>query len=127
MAAEARRGRWIPLVYYYLAAVVGLTILLVGITGALYGLTIAAFPQISPEARFTEPRIAPDGKPLDETDESRAKEEALERARLGGVERGLRGLIAMIVGGPVFFWHLRQARRREPEWLGIQPGRAPPS
>jgi hypothetical protein len=119
----AARGRWIPIVYYYLATLVGLVILLVGVIGGLQSLVDVVFPQLSSEVRFAEPTLerGPDSpgvarEPTDEERES-ARADSLERARLGGYAGGLRGLIAALVGAPVFLWHLRQARRKEPEWF----------
>jgi hypothetical protein len=121
---EARKGRWLPLVYYYLATAVGLAILLFGLIGTLQGLLTAALPQVSSEARYAvleapklEPRADQSSEPT-EAERERAEKQAIERARLGGFERALRGVVNLVVGAPVFFWHLRQARRREPELLG---------
>lgn len=125
MDDQPRKGRWIPLVYYYLATLIGLTILLVGLIGGLQGLVKAAIPQISDEVRFAEqerPVFPDDGRRGQEekSDEERARRraDAIERARIGGLAAGLNGMVAVVVGAPVFAWHLRQARRKEPEWLG---------
>lgn len=122
MANEPRRGRWLPLVYYYLATIVGLVILLVGLIGGLNGLVQAAFPKASDElAYFDATEYDREGNPIEVTIKEKAEREAeaIERARLAGFAGALRGLVAAIVGAPVFIWHLRQARRREPEWLGL--------
>lgn len=121
LAAE-RRGRWLPLVYYYLATIVGLALVLTGVIGGLHGLVTAAFPSTSPEVIFSEPRFDPEGRPIGETATEKAEREAdaRERARLGAFAGAIRGGITGLVGAPVFFWHLRQARRKEPEWLGPQ-------
>lgn len=128
MAAEPRpvKGRWLPLIYYYLATVVGLAILLVGLIGGLRGVVQAAFPKTSDEFRFSGfavREVTPEGRPvkLRERETLRAEEDALDRARQAGIADAFDGLIAALVAGPVFFWHLRQARRREPEWLGLTP------
>lgn len=129
------RGRWISLLYYYLAAMVGLVITLVGIIGGLQALVGAAFPQLSDEVRFSHqelrsPESAPPlkrGRDRDAPTEGELaaiRDEAEERARLNGFAGGLRGLIAALVGAPVFLWHIRQARRKEPEWFG--PGNEEP-
>ncbi len=122
MAEETRKGRWIPLVYYYLATVIGLSIILVGLIGGLQGLVTAALPQISDEVRFAdvERAIGPDGRrrELDEREREVRKQEAIEDARLIGYGAALEGLVTAVVGAPVFLWHVRQARRREPLWLG---------
>lgn len=122
MAEETRRGRWIPLVYYYLATLIGLTIMLVGLIGGLQGLVKAAIPQISDEVRFAqvERPIDRNGRQIDfdEEDEQRAKAKAIENARLSGFAAALEGLVTAAVGTPIFLWHLRQARRSEPIWFG---------
>lgn len=125
MAEETRRGRWIPLVYYYLAAAIGLTIMLVGLIGGLHGLVKSAIPAIADEVRFAdvERPIGPDGRreEISEPERERRKAEAIENARLSGFAAALEGLVTAAVGAPVFFWHVRQARRREPFWLGGSP------
>ena len=122
MAEETRRGRWIPLVYYYLATVIGLTIMLVGLIGGLQGLVKAAIPQISDEARYAqvERPLVRSGRQIDfdEEAEERARANAIENARLSGFAAALEGLVTAAVGAPIFLWHLRQARRSEPIWFG---------
>lgn len=125
MGNEARRGRWLPLVYYYLATIVGLTITLVGVIGGLHGLVQAVLPEAGDEVRFSvvEPRFAPDGREIEFSDvqQEKIRADAIERARIGGYFNALQGLVTAVVGVPVFLWHLRQARRKEPEWLGAAP------
>lgn len=120
-AHERRGGRWLPLVYYYLATVIGLSITLVGLIGGLNGLVTAFVPEASDRYAFSTPRFDKNGEPVEETASEKAEREAdaKEQARLSGIASGIRGLVAAIVGLPVFLWHLRQARRREPEWLGL--------
>lgn len=127
MGTEPRRGRWLPLVYYYLATVVGLVIMLVGIIGALRGLVQAIIPEASNEVRFSiaeQPRLTPEGKEAKEltgAEKDKVRAESIERARLGGYFNALQGLVTAVVGAPVFVWHLRQARRKEPEWMTAVP------
>ena len=120
-AHERRSGRWLPLVYYYLATVIGLSIVLVGLIGGLNGLVTAFVPEASDRFAFSSPRFDKNGEPVEESASEKAEREAdaKEQARLSGIASGIRGLVAVIVGLPVFLWHLRQARRREPEWLGL--------
>ncbi len=123
MSTEPRRGRWLPLVYYYLATIVGLSFLLAGLIGGLNGLVTAMFPRTADEYIYSEPPFNDSGDPVEESaaEKEQREAEAFDQARNGGFAAGLRGLITAIVGAPVFFWHLRQARRREPEWLGASP------
>lgn len=135
MAAISRpSGRWIPIVYYYLATVVGLVITLVGLIIGLQGLAHAVFPELSDEVRFSHPptvihepaegvkRAVPaparKGNAEQAQLEASHKKEAIRRARLGGFSDAIEGLIAAAVGMPVFIWHLRQARRRDTLWFG---------
>jgi hypothetical protein len=78
--------------YYYVAAVVGVGLLLGGVIATLIGLREWIFPA-TPEAG---------GSPFIEG----GSDDAV-RAILGG-------LAFAIPGGLVFWWHLREARRREP-------------
>jgi hypothetical protein len=123
--SEPRR-RWLPLVYYYLATLVGLVVLLFGVIGGLNGLVQAALPQLAPEVRFavSERAPAPEGgqqRDLSEAEKAEIRAEAIDNARAAGFFNALRGLVATLVGAPIFLWHLRQARRREPGWLGVSP------
>jgi hypothetical protein len=115
-----RRGRWLPLVYYYLATIVGLALVLIGIIGGLHGLVTAALPSTSDQVTFMEPPFNAQGDPVKETPSEKAQREAeaLKRARQSGYADSIQGGITAIVGLPVFLWHLLQARRKEPEWLG---------
>jgi len=107
---------WLPSVYYYLGAAIGLILLLFGLVGGLRGLVTAALPQISDEVRYATYEVrSPDGTVKGGTAEQReqARVDAIERARIGGYADALYGAVAVVVGAPVFGWHLRQARRRE--------------
>lgn len=118
---DGRRGRWLPLVYYYLATLVGLTLLLTGLIGGLGGLVTAALPSASDPFLYEVPPPPPpfEGGPIEESPEDTAEREAdaLDRARRSGFAGAIRGGATAAVAFPVFFWHLRQARRKEPEWL----------
>ena len=121
--ADERRGRWVPLVYYYLASIIGLTMLLFGVIGAANGLVNVAFPRASEEFAYSRPVYDERGKSVDDSPREKAarEAEALERARAVGLSRSIRGGIMAVVAVPVFVWHLRQARRKEPEWVGPAP------
>jgi hypothetical protein len=113
-----RRGSWLPHVYYYLATAVGLIILLIGLIGGLRGLVTAAFPEISSEVRYAATIPYPvekTGTTLTPAEQEQLRQDAIHRARIGGYADALNGAVAVVVGAPVFWWHLRQARRREPE------------
>ena len=117
MTTQHKPGWWLPMVYYYLATAIGLVVLLFGLIGGLHGLVNAALPELSAEVRYTTYMVKPDGTPMAPADEAKAKSDAIERARLSGYADAVYGAVAVVVGAPVFVWHLRQARRREPELL----------
>jgi hypothetical protein len=129
MSAERRSGAWLPMVYYYLATAIGLIVVLIGLIGGLRGLVNAALPQLSSEVRYTiYSPVSPDVKQgLSASDQEQARADAMERARTSGYADALYGAVAVLVGAPIFVWHLRQARRREPELLGLAHPPATPS
>jgi hypothetical protein len=125
MANQRRPGAWLPSVYYYVATAIGLIVMLVGLVGGLRGLVTAALPEISSEVRFAATAPVP-GKPdgsttLTPQEQQQVHDDAVHRARIGGYADALYGAVAVVVGAPVFWWHLRQARRREPELTSPEP------
>lgn len=110
--------------YYYLAALIGLIMLVVGAVMAGHGLVRFALPETSDEVRWaTEPyrfaALSPDEKapkPPSDAELKRLRDEAVDHARTSSLGDLLTGLVTAGVGAPVMAWHLRQARRREPEW-----------
>ena len=77
--------------YYYLAAVVGVGLLLGGVIGALIGVREWIFPS----------GLDPTGSPF------------LEGSSRDAIRGILGGLAFAIPGALLFWWHLREARRRE--------------
>lgn len=128
MTKERKSGAWLPAVYYYLATAIGLVILLIGLIGGLRGLVTAALPEISSEVRYSV--VYPptkDGSTPVPAEQEQLKQDAIHRARIGGYADALNGAVAVLVGTPVFLWHLRQARRREPELMApVPPPTSPP-
>jgi ABC-type cobalamin transport system permease subunit len=128
MTNQHKPGWWLPMVYYYLATAIGLVVLLFGLIGGLRGLVTAAIPEISSEVRYSSYIMKPDGTQASPAEEDKLRADAIERARIGGYADALYGAVAVVVGLPVFVWHLRQARRREPELLAAQaPANATPT
>ena len=87
---------WVSLLYYYLAALTGLIIV---ITGAIMAINAGV------DAIFFEPVDRPDGEEFfcygcadDRGDE---------------LKEALKGALVALVGWPIFLWHIRHARRRE--------------
>ena len=115
-----RRGRWVLFVYYYVAALIGLVMLLFGVVGGLRAAVQVALPQTADEVRYSyyEPPLEDGGKgELTPAQEERRREEArqraIENARTSGLADLLNGVILAGVGAPVLLWHLRHARREE--------------
>ena len=120
MANQRRPGAWLPSVYYYVATAIGLILMLFGLVGGLRGLVTAALPEISSDVRYATVAPQPigkDGSTATPQEQQQAHDDAVHRARVGGYADALYGAVAVVVGAPVFLWHLRQARRREPELL----------
>jgi hypothetical protein len=94
--------------------------MLFGLVGGLRGLVTAALPEISSDVRYSTVAPVP-GKPdattLTPQEQQQAHDDAVHRARIGGYADALYGAVSVVVGAPVFWWHLRQARRREPELM----------
>jgi hypothetical protein len=127
MSNQHKPGWWLPMVYYYLATAIGLVVLLFGLIGGLRGLVTAAIPEVSSEVRYSGYVMKPDGTQATEAEEAELRGDAIERARIGGYADALYGAVAVVVGLPVFVWHLRQARRREPELLAAPSTSPTPS
>ena len=125
MSNQHKPGWWLPMVYYYLATAIGLVVLLVGLIGGLRGLVTAAIPEISSDVRYSSYIMKPDGTQASQAEEDKLRADAIERARLGGYADALYGAVTVAVGLPIFVWHLRQARRREPELLAAQANATP--
>lgn len=110
---QAAKRAWVVLLYFYLAALVGLGFVIVGITMALFGAKIALFPglglpaytydyQFHDEAgRFTEPS---------EEELQAARGRAIDERRSSGLDDMISGLIVAGVGTPVLIWHYRRGR-----------------
>ncbi|MEO7803742.1 MAG: hypothetical protein ABIS18_04735 [Actinomycetota bacterium] len=111
------KGRWLPSVYYYLATIIGLGFMLGGVTSTLIGLRHAVLPELG-DQYYSTPYIEGEQKKPSVADEKRIRAENIENERRRGWSKAIDGAIFSLVGAPVFFWHLRQARRREPELLG---------
>lgn len=137
--AVGYKRHWATLIYYYLVALVSLSFVIAGTIGAGYNLIQAAFPQLSPDVRYWDQslgynsgwvRPAP-GPPGDRAEltlrdqQSRTtlittRKATTDRLRDEGFYKALQFAVFAVVGFPVFFWHIRRARRHEfpTEYLG---------
>lgn len=98
-ATPTRKSSWVTLLYYYLAALTGLVIVIVGAIMAVNSGVDAIFFE-PPEQSSTEQDFYCYDCPNDRGD-------ALEDALKGALTAG--------VGFPIFLWHIRNARRKEEE------------
>ena len=124
------RRNWVALLYFYLAALVGLGFVVTGAAMALFGAKNALFPSLglsrhpysypAPAPYVTFPgheRIGPPDRMAartNETDADRQAREArsreIDERRGRGVDGMLSGLIVAGVGAPVLLWHLKRGR-----------------
>jgi hypothetical protein len=111
---QAAKRSWVILLYFYLAALVGLGFVVTGITMALFGAKDALFPGLGLsryEYEYSVPQHPdePEEK-LTEQELQAAKERATEDRRNRGLDGVLNGLIITGVGAPVLIWHLKRGR-----------------
>ena len=128
---QAPRRSWVVLLYFYLAALVGLGFVVGGVTTALFGVKDALLPGLGvsryayqgpepyydtypgPAVRVAPPRTDDRGEVLSELRQRRqreARERAVDERRRSGIDGLLSGLILTAVGLPVLVWHLRRGR-----------------
>jgi hypothetical protein len=109
-----KRRPWIVLLYFSLAALVGLGFVITGATMALFGAKEALFPGLGLTESDYKHRAPADirGFPREpsEAELSKARKEALEDRRQDGAEGVVSGLIVAGVGAPVMVWHLKRGR-----------------
>lgn len=123
---QAQRRNWVVLLYFYLAALVGLGFVVTGATTALFGAKNALLPGlgVSPYAfevgvpyepnpgleRLGPPRTDERNEALRERRAREARSRAVEQRRSSGIDGMLSGLIILAVGVPVLVGHLKRAR-----------------
>lgn len=120
----AARRVWVVLLYFYLAALIGLGFVITGTTTALFGVKDALLPGLAlAESQYDyDLRYDPfTGEPREPTDAelAAARQRAIDSTRASGVDSLVNGLIITGVGVPVLIWHYRRARK-----LNAAPARA---
>ena len=115
-SAQTAAGRrpWIVLLYFYVAALVGLGFVIAGTTTALFGTKDLAFPQLGVRSYSYESGLHRDDKgAIVATDAERnaARQQAIDDNRQQGLDGLVNGIILLAVGTPTLVWHLRGARR----------------
>jgi len=104
----------VVLLYFYLAALIGLGFLIAGTTTALFGIKDLAFPQLGISSYSYDSALHRDAQgTIVATDSERAvaRQSAIEDRRRDGLDSVVNGLILAAVGTPTLVWHLRRARR----------------
>lgn len=111
--SQAAKRSWVVLLYFYVAALVGLAFVVTGITMALFGAKDALFPGLGLSRYSYEYQFPHDpGGPVEPTEEQlqTAKERAIDERRGNGLDGMLSGLIIAGVGTPVLIWHYKRGR-----------------
>jgi hypothetical protein len=112
-SALAKRP-WVILLYFYIAALVGLGFLIGGTTTGLFGAKNLAFPQLTIRSYDYEGNLKRDQQGnVVATDAEReaAKARAIDDKRRQGLDSLTDGVILVLVGAPTLIWHLRRAKR----------------
>jgi hypothetical protein len=111
---HAAKRSWVVLLYFYVAALVGLGFVVTGITMGLFGAKNALFPSLglsrySYEYDFPQD---PTGKPTEPTEKQiqTAKDRAIDERRSTGLDDMISGFIIVGVGTPVLIWHFKRGR-----------------
>ena len=110
----AGRRPWIVLLYFYVAALVGLGFVIAGTTTALFGAKDVAFPQLGVRSYTYESNLHRDDKGTivaTDTERNAARQQAIDDNRQQGLDGLVNGIILLVVGTPTLVWHLRGARR----------------
>lgn len=108
----AGRRSWVVLLYFYMAALVGLGFLVVGATTFLFGAKDALVPQlgVSDYSYYEEYPPDPESGQTSEDQAREARERAIDDRRNSGLDSMISGVLLAAVGAPVLVWHLKRAR-----------------
>ncbi len=93
-AGGSPRQSWIALLYFYLVAIIGLVIVITGAIIAVNSFVDWIF--------FDPPPDPPEGEFY-----------GFYEDRDDKLKVALQGLLTAAIGAPIFWWHLREARRRD--------------
>jgi hypothetical protein len=113
-STAAGRRPWIVLLYFYIAALVGLGFVISGTTTALFGAKDVAFPQLGVRSYSYESGLKRDDKGTiiaGDAERAAARQQAIDDNRQQGLDGLVNGIILLAVGTPTLVWHLRGARR----------------
>ncbi|MGH3873836.1 MAG: hypothetical protein ACRDSR_20425 [Pseudonocardiaceae bacterium] len=112
---QAAKRSWIVLLYFYVAALVGLGFVITGITMTLFGAKSALFPTLGLSSSYYgyEFRYEPGtGRAAEPTEQERqaSRDRAIDDRRSSGLDQLISGLIITGVGTPVLIWHFTRGR-----------------
>jgi hypothetical protein len=113
----AGRRPWVVLLYFYVAALVGLGFVVTGTTTALFGLKDLVVPQLSVSSLSYDSSLRRDAQGnivSTEQERAAARQRAVDDRRREGANDLVDGVILTAVGLPTLLWHLRRARRISP-------------
>jgi len=113
LESQAAKRSWVVLLYFYMAALVGLGFVITGLTLALFGAKNALFPGLGlPRYSYQYDFPQDPNKPEERTEEQlrASKDRAIDERRDSGLDSMLSGLIIAGVGTPVLVWHLKRGR-----------------
>lgn len=111
----SERRNSVAQLYCYLAALVGLVLVVIGTTMGLFGAKDALLPELGLPAYAAESYLPRDahGAPTAATEDERraARDAAIADRRSAGINDLVNGAILAAVGLPTMVWHLRRGRR----------------
>lgn len=108
--SQSAKRTWVVVLYFYLAALVGLGFVVTGTTMALFGAKNALFPGLGLSRYSYEYDVSQGSRELTEEQLRTAKNRAIEDRRGSGLDGMINGLIIAGVGAPVLVWHLKRGR-----------------
>lgn len=113
------RRAWVVLLYFYLAALVGLGFVITGATNMLFGAKAVAFPELEVATYNYDSSLRrdPQGNIIaSDPEREAARQRAIDDQRRQGLDDLADGIILVAVGTPTLIWHFRRGQRtgREP-------------
>jgi hypothetical protein len=114
------RRPWVVLLYFYLAALIGLGFVIAGTTTALFGAKDAVFPQLGVREYSYDSSLRRDEHGTivaTPAERAAARQRAVDDTRHDGEDQLVNGALLVVVGLPTLLFHLRGARR-----VGAVPG-----
>lgn len=122
-AEGVRRGS-VVLLYMFVAALLGLALVVAGTVTVLFGAKDAAAPELGLPAYSSESYLPRDERGMvvaTEEERREARVTAVEDRRRSGIDGLVNGAILLAVGLPTMIWHLRRGRRLSAGSPGVEP------